>query len=47
MTQTLRIALIGDYNPSGTAHQAIPPSPELAARAAGVAATLARLGRKG
>jgi CTP synthase (UTP-ammonia lyase) len=36
MLQALRIALIGDYNPSVIAHQAIPEALRLAASAAGV-----------
>ncbi|WP_428061855.1 hypothetical protein [Dickeya oryzae] len=32
MKQTVNIALIGDYTPNVTAHQAIPPALALAAR---------------
>ena len=36
MSPPLRVALIGDYNPSVIAHQAIPPALQLAASAGGV-----------
>jgi CTP synthase (UTP-ammonia lyase) len=35
MPNSVRVALIGDYNPNVTAHRAIPPALDLAARALG------------